>query len=270
MLVPDFRSVVAVAFSFWLQAFAVISLVAPEVLFVLTGRDLDPRFLWMVQVGLAVAGLVSRVVVQPRGALKNWSRLICLVVMILVGSAVAARAEDAPQPDALDIAVPLIATWEGKSNEAYMDIVGVPTICYGSTRGVKIGMRKTDSECLSLLRNEVSEYRRNLHGFLTEQTVSDRLTPHKDAAYTSLAYNAGVRAIGRSTAVRRLNGGNIRGGCQALTWWNKAGGRVIRGLVNRRTASVIYAYAVYNPVCCAVRMRIAFKPSDRRWTERRS
>ena len=45
----------------------------------------------------------------------------------------------------------------------------------------------------------------------------------------------GVRAAGRSTATRRLNAGDVTGACKAITWWNKAGGRVIRGLVNRRT-----------------------------------
>jgi GH24 family phage-related lysozyme (muramidase) len=46
--------------------------------------------------------------------------------------------------------------------------------------------------------------------------------------------NVGIAGAGKSTATRRLNAGDIAGGCQALTWWNKAGGRVVRGLVNRR------------------------------------
>jgi GH24 family phage-related lysozyme (muramidase) len=50
----------------------------------------------------------------------------------------------------------------------------------------------------------------------------------------SLAYNVGVAATSKSTAVRRLNAGNIRDGCEAIGWYNRAGGRVVRGLVNRR------------------------------------
>jgi len=38
----------------------------------------------------------------------------------------------------------------------------------------------------------------------------------------------------RSTALRRLNAGDISGACEALTWFDRAGGRVIRGLQNRR------------------------------------
>ncbi len=33
---------------------------------------------------------------------------------------------------------------------------------------------------------------------------------------------------------RRLNAGDIRGACDALLAWNKAGGRVVQGLTNRR------------------------------------
>ena len=131
--------------------------------------------------------------------------------------------------------VPVIAEFEGLRLDAYLDVVGVPTICYGSTRGVRIGMKKTDAQCIALLREEVSEYREKLHWFFTPATIASRLPPTRDAAYTSLAFNCGIGAVGKSTATRRLNAGDITGGCEALTWWNKAGGRVIRGLVARRT-----------------------------------
>jgi GH24 family phage-related lysozyme (muramidase) len=136
---------------------------------------------------------------------------------------------------ALDVAVPFIAQEEGLRTKAYLDIVGVPTICYGSTRGVRLGMEKTRAECLELLRSEVAEYRHGLHRYIKPATRLYHLTPKRDAAYTSTAFNCGIQAIGKSTAVRRLNAGDIRGGCEALTWWNKAGGRVVRGLVARRT-----------------------------------
>ena len=68
----------------------------------------------------------------------------------------------------------------------------------------------------------------------TSDTIANRLTVDRDVAYASLAYNVGVSGTGKSTAVRRLNQGDIAGGCEALGWWNKAGGRVVRGLVNRR------------------------------------
>lgn len=137
------------------------------------------------------------------------------------------------------VAVPLVSAWEGKKNTAYLDVVGVPTICYGHTRtvtaaDVAAGLTWTDERCETLLRDELFEYREGLHRYFTDTTLQERLTPKRDAAYTSLAFNVGIRGAGRSTATRRLNAGNIAGGCDALTWWNKAGGRVWRGLVRRR------------------------------------
>ncbi|MEL7395392.1 MAG: lysozyme [Pseudomonadota bacterium] len=133
-----------------------------------------------------------------------------------------------------NVSVPLIAKWEGKRNHSYRDIVGVWTICYGHTRTAGPDQYKTDAECEALLRDEIFEYREGLHAYFTEETKEFRLTPKRDAAYTSLGFNVGIAGAGKSTATRRLNAGDIRGGCEALTWWNKAGGRVVRGLVNRR------------------------------------
>lgn len=135
------------------------------------------------------------------------------------------------------VLVPLVARWEGKENTAYYDTIASPavwTVCYGETRGVKRGNRYTDAECASMLERGLVTYRDGLHAYFTPETKAGRLTPERDAAYVSLAYNVGIRGAGRSTATRRLNAGDIAGGCKALTWWNRAGSRVVRGLVNRR------------------------------------
>ena len=138
-----------------------------------------------------------------------------------------------------EVAVPLVAKWEGKRNCAYFDLVGVPTIGFGHTRtvtaeDVRNGVCWSDERVTQLLRDELFEYREGLHRYFTETTRQTRLTPERDAAYTSLAFNVGIAGAGKSTATRRLNAGDIRGGCEALTWWSRAGGRIVRGLVNRR------------------------------------
>lgn len=163
--------------------------------------------------------------------------LIALAVMLTAALSEAPARPASAQPTevaTLAVAVPLIAKWEGKRNAAYQDIVGVWTICYGHTRTARPGMVLSDAECEALLREEVAEYRIGLHGYFTDVTLQTRLTPQRDAAYTSLAFNVGIAGAGRSTATRRLNEGDIAGGCTAITWWNRAGGRVVRGLVNRR------------------------------------
>ena len=60
--------------------------------------------------------------------------------------------------------------------------------------------------------------------------------PAQVAAATSLAYNIGADAYARSTVARRFSAGNWRGACDAFLSWNRAGGRVVPGLVRRREA----------------------------------
>jgi len=167
--------------------------------------------------------------------------LALLVVLVAIGQpalpmslAPKAQAAEPASSDFDDIAFELISRWEGKRNNSYRDIVGVWTICYGHTRTAGPGQRKTDAQCKTLLVAEIQEYREGLHAYLSGATLDFRLPAARDAAYTSLAFNVGIRGAGRSTAVKRLNAGDIAGGCKAITWWNKAGKRVVRGLVNRR------------------------------------
>lgn len=134
----------------------------------------------------------------------------------------------------LEVAVPFVGKWEGLRLMAYRDIVGVWTVCYGETKGVRPGDIYTKAQCDTMLARELIAYRRGWHGYLSEETRTTRLPVYRDVAYTSLAYNVGIAGAGKSTATRRLNSGDIKGGCEALTWWNKSGGRVVRGLVNRR------------------------------------
>ena len=50
----------------------------------------------------------------------------------------------------------IIAPWEGKSNDPYVDMVGVTTVCYGETR---VDMRRySDRECTAMLSDAVGEF----------------------------------------------------------------------------------------------------------------
>jgi lysozyme len=134
----------------------------------------------------------------------------------------------------LAIAVPFVARWEGLRLEAYRDIVGIWTVCFGETKGVRPGDRYTRAECEAMLAREILDYRRGLHVYFLPQTKAALLPAARDLAFVSLAYNAGIAGAGKSTAARRLNAGQVAAACEALTWWNKAGGKVVRGLVRRR------------------------------------
>lgn len=131
---------------------------------------------------------------------------------------------------ALAIAAPFIAGWEGKSNDPYRDIVGVQTVCYGETN---VSMRHySNAECTEMLNDSVAEYRDEV----LRCTPVLQGHPIQLAAATSLAYNIGTGAYCRSTVARRFNSGDFKGACEGFKAWNRAGGRVIPGLVNRRNA----------------------------------
>ena len=129
---------------------------------------------------------------------------------------------------AMLLAVPIVAKWEGKRNDPYLDIVSVPTVCYGETR-VKM-RRYSDAECTAMLHEAVKGFAEPV----ARCTPAIANRPYQLAAATSLAYNVGIGAYCRSTADRRFDAGDFKGGCAALKFWNRAGGRVVQGLVNRR------------------------------------
>lgn len=130
-------------------------------------------------------------------------------------------------------AIALVGAWEGLRLTAYRDIVGVPTVCYGETRGVRIGDHKTKPQCDDMLLESLRRHEAGMRSCLANP---DAIPEKSYIAFVSLTYNVGVGAFCRSTARSRLNAGDIKGACEAATWFNKAGGRKIPGLVNRRAA----------------------------------
>ncbi|WP_082640445.1 lysozyme [Aureimonas sp. N4] len=124
-----------------------------------------------------------------------------------------------------------IGTWEGVRTVAYPDIVGVPTVCFGETRGVKMGDRYTLEECRVMLGEGVKQFEAGMRACLTNP---DAIPDKPYAAMVSVTYNIGTAGFCNSSMARRLNAGDIKGACDALLAWNKAGGRVVAGLTNRR------------------------------------
>lgn len=124
-----------------------------------------------------------------------------------------------------------VGGWEGKRNVAYRDIVGVPTVCYGETRGVKMGDRYTDEQCLTMLGDGLREFEQGVRKCLT---APDAIPDKPYAMFLSLSWNIGAGAFCKSTVARKANAGDLKGACDAMLAWNKAGGRVVKGLVNRR------------------------------------
>lgn len=132
---------------------------------------------------------------------------------------------------AATLAMPVTAHFEGVRLEAYLDPVGIPTICHGETLNVELGQTKTREECDALFEARLGYFAHRVN------MASDiELPPETHAALTSFAYNVGMGAFERSTLLRKLNAGDIEGACNELPRWKYAGGRVFNGLIRRRQA----------------------------------
>ncbi|RMH86402.1 lysozyme [Pseudomonas sp. AOB-7] len=132
---------------------------------------------------------------------------------------------------ALAIALPLVGYYEGRSLVAYLDPVGIPTICDGITQDVQLGQTKTDAECDALLAAELGQ------AISTVDRLAKQPQPDtRRAALGSFVYNVGAGAFERSTLLRKLNGGDVAGACAELSRWVYAKGRQLAGLVKRRAA----------------------------------
>lgn len=132
---------------------------------------------------------------------------------------------------AVGMAGALVTWFEGRSLVAYLDPVGIPTICEGVTAGVHLGDVKTPAECDALLQKELA-----IALNAVERQVLVAMPETRRAALASFVYNVGEGQFSRSTLLRKLNAGDAREACAELSRWVYAGGRVLTGLVKRRAA----------------------------------
>lgn len=121
-----------------------------------------------------------------------------------------------------------VSTWEGKRNDPYRDIVGVWTVCYGETQ--RPMRRYTDAECSAMLERRLVDYAQPV--LARNPNLAGR--PNQLAAAVSLSYNIGQSAYARSSVARLFSAGQYRAACEGFMRWNRAGGKPVKGLTNRR------------------------------------
>lgn len=131
----------------------------------------------------------------------------------------------------LALAVGIVGSFEGLRHNVYLDVVGVPTYCYGETQNPVWGKRYSTEECKKLLEGRLAEFAEGV-----ERCVRVDMPPHRWAASVSLAYNIGTGAFCRSTYVRRLNAGEGAAACDSMLAFNRAKGKIFPGLERRRQA----------------------------------
>ena len=129
----------------------------------------------------------------------------------------------------------LLGELEGIVLKPYKDSVGIPTIGIGSTYyedGTKVKMTDkaiTKERAIQLAKNVVKSFEEQVN-----KSILLPMTQNQFDAMVLLCYNIGKSGFARSSVVRNFNLGNIQRAADSFLLWNKAGGRVVQGLVNRR------------------------------------
>lgn len=119
-----------------------------------------------------------------------------------------------------------IVQHEGLKQTAYVDPVGVVTVCAGHTATAKLGQTLTKQQCAELLKQDVIHAERAV-----KRLVKVPLTQNQFDALVSFVFNVGEGNFAKSTLLRRINANDCWGAAQEFNRWVYAGGRVLPGLV---------------------------------------
>lgn len=130
----------------------------------------------------------------------------------------------------------LIKGFEGKRLVAYDDGVGVWTIGYGTIKypnGVRVkkGDTCTESQAETYLKSDLIKFENAIN-----RLVKVPLNQNQFDALSSFTYNLGETNLSKSTLLRKLNAKDYKGAADQFLVWNRAGGKVLTGLVRRREA----------------------------------
>lgn len=118
---------------------------------------------------------------------------------------------------------------------------GLPvTIGWGSTRDfdgkpIKLGTVWTQEQCDRKKAEDMAEFEAQVRAILGNTPT----TQGQFDALVSFAYNIGSRALGNSTLMRKHKAGDYAGAAAEFMRWNRAGGKVMRGLTRRRAAEAM-------------------------------
>lgn len=124
-----------------------------------------------------------------------------------------------------------IVAHEGMKRTAYIDPVGVITVCAGHTSTAKLGQRKTEAECAELLKLDVVHAEQAV-----KRLVKTPLTQAQFDALVSFTFNVGQTSLAKSTLLAKLNRNDCWGAGAEFSRWVYADGRQLPGLVIRRAS----------------------------------
>ncbi|OMQ42138.1 lysozyme [Ensifer sp. 1H6] len=128
----------------------------------------------------------------------------------------------------------LVKQWEGLKTKAYRDVGGIWTIGYGHTSAagaptVTPTMVITEARAEEILRADLAQFEERV-----ARLVKVPLTDNQHAVLVSFDFNTG--RLGKSSLLKKLNAGDYDAVPAELMKWVNAGGKRVKGLVNRRAA----------------------------------
>ena len=133
-----------------------------------------------------------------------------------------------------DRGIALIKKFEGCELKAYQCSAGVWTIGYGHTKDVEEGDTISKDQAEEMLVEELHEYENYVNEY-----VNVALSQNQFDALVSWVYNLGPANLKSSTMLKVLNDGKYEDVPYQMKRWNKAGGKVLDGLVRRREAEAL-------------------------------
>ena len=128
----------------------------------------------------------------------------------------------------------LIKKFEGCKLQSYKCAAGVWTIGYGSTNGIEEGMEISQERADMLLLEDVEVFEKAVN-----ELVEVPLEQNQFDSLISWTFNLGPTNLKNSTLLKVLNNKNYDEVPTQIKRWNKAGGKVLQGLVRRREAEAL-------------------------------
>ena len=130
----------------------------------------------------------------------------------------------------------LIKEFEGFSNIPYKCSANIPTIGYGNTfypDGKRVSM--LDKQITKEYADEIFKNVVDNFAFKVSKLIKSKVTQNQFNALVSFAYNVGIGNLEKSTLLKLVNiNPNDAMIAKQFLRWNKANGKELKGLTNRR------------------------------------
>ncbi len=142
---------------------------------------------------------------------------------------------------------PATLNFEGMRLAPYYDSVGVKTWCAGET---EVGYKEkfTLAECNLMYNIRYGWYSYQTTLFYNE-TAKALVTPEVHSAMVDMSYNVGLPTVQKSSMIRLINKGDVRGACNAILMYKFAGGKDCSAPGNRSCPGIWDRRQKINKLC---------------------